>query len=369
MKKIKKFICIFLAVCAMIATFALVACDTNKPDGGKNTHTVTFDTDGGTAIAAQQVEDGGHAVKPDDPTKTNFVFGGWCKDAGGETPFDFEAEVITAPVTIYASWADASDVSTAKFHIGYEGAQNEIFETKQFADGKRIPAPATPARSGFYFVGWFTQDGAQFSEIKKYTGDQDFYGKWQQIFVFEAEKTQLTGLVDDYELGLASESGAKRGHNFSGEAYGTQLIKSDSAASGGAYISGLFYEAAYLQFEITSDKAVNDATLRLVLSVEYVDITLNTDKYEVTVNGTAISFDEFTLGIGATGSTTDPGPRGGFKEIYINKIALNEGKNVIRLTVTNSETPAGDAGTVDAASPAVDCIKIYADAALTMTEY
>ena len=42
---------------------------------------------------------------------------------------------------------------------------------------------------------------------------------------------------------------------------------------------------------------------------------------------------------------------------------------MIRLTVNNAQTPAGDAGTVDAASPAVDCIKVYADAALTMTEY
>ena len=106
----------------------------------------------------------------------------------------------------------------------------------------------------------------------------------------------------------------------------------------------------------------------MVLSCEYADISLTSSTYRISVNGTNLKFNDFTLGNG-TGVSTDPGPRGGFKEIYIGNIDLVAGRNVVRLTVNNSQTPAGEAGTVDAASPAVDCIKIYADAALTMTEY
>ncbi len=364
------------ALCASFMLFSLAACgdnetnpDGNNPETPKTTYTVTFDTNGGSEIASQQVEEGGRAVKPEnDPAKTDYVFSGWCKDAGLETAYDFETETITSATTIYASWASASDTSVAKFYWNYDGATEEVFSTKTFGNGSRIPDPGTPARSGYYFGGWFTEDGTEYTKAKKFTGAQNFYAKWQTIYTFEAEKTQLTGLTGDFDLGLATEQGAKLGFNFSGSANGTNLIKGHDSASGGSYVTGLFYRGAYLQFEINSDKEVKGATLRLVLSCEYADISLTSTTYRVSVNGKNLKFNDFSLGNGA-GISTDPGPRGGFKEIYINNIDLVAGQNIIKLTVNNSQTPAGEAGTVDAAAPAVDCIKIYADAALTMTEY
>ncbi len=364
------------ALCASLMLVSFAACNGN-PDNGKEDdpkpsktqYTVTFETNGGSEVPSQKVEEGGKAAKPEtDPTKTDYVFGGWCKDEGLETVYDFETETITSNTTIYASWSSASDTSIAKFYWNYDGAPEEVYSTKTFGNGKRIDNPGTPVRVGYYFVGWFTEEGVQYTQTKKFTGNQDFYAKWQTVYTFEAEDTQLTGLYDDYELGLATEGGAKWGHNFSGEAHGVQLIKNHDTASGKKYISGLFYEGAYLQFEIESDKKVKGATLKLVASVEYADISLSTDKYIVEVNGEEMSFNDFNLGNG-TAVSTEPGPRGGFKEIFISNIDLNAGGNVIRLIVNNSETPAGEAGTVDAASPAVDCIKIYSDAALTMTKY
>lgn len=360
------------SACAALLLFTFSACGEQgeKEGGDKTKYTVTFECNGGSAVEAQTVEEGGHAVRPEnDPTKTDYIFSGWCKDAGLETIYDFETETVTANTTIYASWASSADSSVAKFYWNYTGAPEEVFSTKTFGNNSRIANPGTPVRTGFYFAGWFTEDGtAAFSEMKKYSGNQNFYAKWQTIYTFEAEKTQLTGLTDDYELGLATEAGAKLGFNFSGEATGTNLIKSDNSASGGKYVSGLFYRGAYLQFEVNSDKAVEGATLRVVLSCEYADIKLTSTTYRISVNGTNLKFNDISLGTGA-GTSTDPGPRGGFKEIYIGNINLTEGKNIIRLTVNNNQTPAGDAGTVDAAAPAVDCIKIYCDSALTMTEY
>lgn len=369
MKKFSKLLSIFLAVCSVFATLALCACGDEKGGDGKTTtYTVTFNVDGGSAVQSQNVKKGGHVVKPTDPTKDGFVFTGWCKDSGLETPFDFEGETVTAAITIYASWADAANTSTVKFYNNYDGAANELFASNAFQNGKRISNPGTPTRNGYVFSGWYTEGGEQFSEMKKYTGDQNFYAKWQKEYVFEAEKTQLTGLTDDYAEGLATEAGAKLGYNFSGSANGVNLIQSNAGASSGKYVTGLFYCDAYLQFEITSDKDVSDAVLKLVLSCEYADIELTDETYIVSVNDDALSFDNIKLGSGK-GMSTDVGPRGGFKEVYIGNITLKSGKNIIRLTVNNEETPAGEAGTVDAASPIVDCIKITTDAALTMTEY
>ena len=66
-------------------------------------YTVSFDTDGGTAIADQSVRDGQKAEKPDDPTKSGYTFGGWYKENTFTTVFDFD-DPITADTTIYAKF-------------------------------------------------------------------------------------------------------------------------------------------------------------------------------------------------------------------------------------------------------------------------
>lgn len=67
-------------------------------------YTVTFDTDGGTAIPDQSVRSGNKATKPADPTKSTMTFGGWYKEDTFTTAFNFNTDVITADTTIYAKF-------------------------------------------------------------------------------------------------------------------------------------------------------------------------------------------------------------------------------------------------------------------------
>ena len=66
---------------------------------------VTFETNGGSPIASQNVEVGSVAVRPDDPTKENCTFTGWYTDTELTQPFDFET-AITADITLYAGWEE-----------------------------------------------------------------------------------------------------------------------------------------------------------------------------------------------------------------------------------------------------------------------
>lgn len=70
-------------------------------------HTVTFNSNGGSAVASQVVAYGGTANKPADPTKTGNTFGTWVTTDGGSTPFDFTS-AITSNTTVYASWTPTS---------------------------------------------------------------------------------------------------------------------------------------------------------------------------------------------------------------------------------------------------------------------
>lgn len=67
------------------------------------TYTVTFNTNGGSAVAAQIVTAGSPAVQPDNPTKDGYVFSGWFADEELTTVYQFGTPV-NANTTVYAQW-------------------------------------------------------------------------------------------------------------------------------------------------------------------------------------------------------------------------------------------------------------------------
>ena len=101
-------------IIAAIACFALAGmftgCDTNNNNetgNGNNPqpviHTVTFNSNGGTAVQPQQVTHGQRATRPADPTRNFYTFGNWYTNANLTTVFNFSAPV-TENVTLYARW-------------------------------------------------------------------------------------------------------------------------------------------------------------------------------------------------------------------------------------------------------------------------
>ena len=70
------------------------------PPTPTTTHTVTFDSDGGSEVEPQTVEDGQTATEPTAPTKEDYTFEGWLLD--GEA-YDFSTPV-TADITLVAYW-------------------------------------------------------------------------------------------------------------------------------------------------------------------------------------------------------------------------------------------------------------------------
>ena len=77
---------------------------------------VTFDVDGGSAVAKQTVYIGAKATRPEDPTKEEATFGGWYADAGKTVEFDFDAPIMEA-TTVYAKWSVAAAGKSEKAGI------------------------------------------------------------------------------------------------------------------------------------------------------------------------------------------------------------------------------------------------------------
>lgn len=70
---------------------------------GLKTITVTFNSNGGSAVASQTVTYGTAATAPAAPSRSDYTFGGWYSDEGLTTVYDFSAPV-TSDITLYAKW-------------------------------------------------------------------------------------------------------------------------------------------------------------------------------------------------------------------------------------------------------------------------
>lgn len=85
--------------------------------GAEPRFTIQYETDGGTAIAAMQVEEGEKVTSPANPTKDGYEFDGWYADPARtqKVAFPFAADENTV---LYAKWtekkgADSSSGSAA----------------------------------------------------------------------------------------------------------------------------------------------------------------------------------------------------------------------------------------------------------------
>ena len=67
-------------------------------------YAVTFHTDGGTVVQSIQVNHGDKIVKPADPTKPNYTFAGWFKEAACANAWNFDTDVVTGNLDLYAKW-------------------------------------------------------------------------------------------------------------------------------------------------------------------------------------------------------------------------------------------------------------------------
>ena len=79
-------------------------CDVCGGNMGK-TYTVTFVViDGDSTPDAQTVGHGSFAVRPTDPVRENYLFGGWATDAAGDRIWDFSTDLVTEDIVLYAQW-------------------------------------------------------------------------------------------------------------------------------------------------------------------------------------------------------------------------------------------------------------------------
>jgi uncharacterized repeat protein (TIGR02543 family) len=74
--------------------------------------TVTFESEGGSAVASVTVDSGGTVAKPSpDPTRNGYTFAGWYSAASGGSAISWPL-TVTGDTTLYAQWLSGIGVTT-----------------------------------------------------------------------------------------------------------------------------------------------------------------------------------------------------------------------------------------------------------------
>lgn len=186
--------------------------------------TVTFDSQGGSEIAAQQVQTGKPAVRPENPERVGYAFAGWYTSADTSgSEYDFTA-AVNDDVTLYAKW------TPNMYAVTFDSQGGSAVDAQQVAYGGYATQPATPTRDGYTFVGW-TTDAAGTTPYgfgMPVTGDITLYAKWDDAGATYHTVTIHLNDGDDYSSDLPQDMTL-----FVKE--GEKLTIPDSAPSRGGY--------------------------------------------------------------------------------------------------------------------------------------
>jgi uncharacterized protein (TIGR02145 family)/uncharacterized repeat protein (TIGR02543 family) len=141
-----------------------------------NTYTVTFNSQDGSAVNSQNIAHGGKATSPANPTRTGYTFGGWYKEDTYTTQWNFDTDVVTSAITLYAKW----NPYTVTFNAN-GGTVTPTSDTT--GQNRKLASLPIPTRDGYTFNGWYTaaSGGTVVTENREYSGNYTIYAQWYWV--------------------------------------------------------------------------------------------------------------------------------------------------------------------------------------------
>ena len=166
-----------------------------------NQYTITFNTAGGSDVAAITQDYGAAIAAPANPTKTGYTFAGWDK----EIPETMPAENLT----IKAQW------KINKYTITFDTAGGSAVASITQDYGTAITAPANPAKEGYTFAGWSEKiPGRMPAE------NMTVKAQWkinQYTITFKNGETVYKTITQDYGTAITKPADpTKTGYTFAG---------------------------------------------------------------------------------------------------------------------------------------------------------
>lgn len=165
----------------MNSDITLYAKWTSNGGGEKAQYTITFDSQGGSSVPSQTVEEGAAAAEPQEPEREGYVFAGWYsnEDLSEDSKYVFGTPV-NSDLTLYAKWTAIGGGEKAQYTVTFESQGGSAVSAQTVIEGERVKQPSNPTKAGAEFMGWY-QDAAcqvKYDFTSPVQGNLTLYAKW-----------------------------------------------------------------------------------------------------------------------------------------------------------------------------------------------
>ncbi|MDE7106944.1 MAG: InlB B-repeat-containing protein, partial [Clostridiales bacterium] len=228
---------------------------------GSGSYTVTFNSNGGSAVSAQTIAHGGKVTQPANPTKANCSFGGWYKDASFATAWNFNTDTVTSVTTLYAKW---------NVTVTFNSNGGSAVTAQTIVSGGKATKPTDPTKTGNSFGGWYSNSTltTAWNFNTTVTANTTLYAKWN-VNTYALKYVYGNGTADsssqvDYNKAITLAAAPTRtGYTFSGWNDGTTTraagssytmpAKAVTMTAVWARVNGLFNGETLVQAFVVSD--------------------------------------------------------------------------------------------------------------------
>ena len=203
-----------------LAALTLAGCSDKKVE----VYTVTYNSNGGTAVPKQTVEAGGTATAPENPSKQDYVFLFWGLE-NTATAYNFQTPV-NANITLNANWQEESKVEywQVSWQLNDGAWAAGYTPPAQVVKGGTLAEPTPPTKAGNTLEGWYkeaalTNKVAFPYNVSSLTADFTLYAKWKT----DEEPPVNAGIImvvsgSNYYFSLKADGSLHaRGRNYSGQ--------------------------------------------------------------------------------------------------------------------------------------------------------
>ncbi len=191
------------------------------------TYKVTFNANGGSAIAELIVEENSLITAPTPAsTRTAYTFDAWYKEAALANAWNFTADTVGADTTLYAKWIPVSYTITYHLNGGTNAAAPDNPAT--YTVESPVITFASPTWGVNAFLGWCS-DAALTTFVTGIpsgsTGNLDVYAKWDittYALTFDANLPGISGTMpnqlipNNTTVNLAPNAYSHPGYQFDG---------------------------------------------------------------------------------------------------------------------------------------------------------
>ena len=225
----------YLVVTAMLFAAVLTSCGKDDKDNDQKAKefTVTFVSNGGSDVQSQTVKEGEKATKPSpDPTRSGFTFDAWYKEAALTAEWNFNSDIVTADVTLYAKWIQDEQVYLVSEIEGdeYTDLRSYTFEY----DGQNRITKMVQSDVGYYILS-YNNDGdlvsviTDYGDVTTYTKNGNkisiHYSSWDSEDESEEFELNAQGLLEKYTDHGSYDNGDWYTDIYTCEYQGENLVK------------------------------------------------------------------------------------------------------------------------------------------------